>query len=482
VRFVFTPPADHAAGLLTLPWSEPLAEWKDERLIEIRQRGISRHVVRFVYDDGVLYALKELSERLARREYRLLRALGEVNIPAVEVVGIAVDLDEANPEPDGEAILVTKFLDYSTTYRAVFSNPRGMQPVDGLLDALVELLVRLHLAGFFWGDCSLSNTLFRYDAGTLEAYLVDAETSEKHPALTDGQRRYDVELATERVGGELLDLQAGELLPADVDPVEVADQLGRRYESLWQELTREEILRPEEQRYKIAERLQRLNELGFDVDEVELISAGHGNKLRLRTRVAESGRASRQLFLWTGIDAGENQARRLLNDIAGFRAYLEQKRGRPVSDVVAANRWLEEVYDPVIAAIPESLRGRLPPAEIFHEVLEHRWYMSEQAGRDVGTTAATRAYVKEVLPAAPELLTSSEALEAVESLETGQPSETGGALPHGGGYENPVTPRGRLRKPGYTAGRLRKPGYTAGRLRKPGYTAGRLRKSGYTAG
>jgi hypothetical protein len=406
--------------LLSLPWSQPLADWQDERLVEIRQRGISRHVVRFVYDDGVLYALKELSERLARREYRLLRALAELNIPAVEVVGIAVDLDEATAGPsDADAILVTKFLSYATTYRAVFSNPRGLQPTDGLLDALVELLVRLHLSGFFWGDCSLSNTLFRHDAGKLEAYLVDAETSEQHPALTDGQRRYDLELAIERVGGELLDLQAGEMLPADVDPVEIADELGRRYESLWQELTREEILRPEEQRYRIAERLHRLNELGFDAEEVELISTGEGNKLRLRTRVAESGHDARKLFLRTGIDAGEHQARRLLNDMAGFRAWLEQKQGRPVSEVVAANHWLEEVYDPVIAAIPEGLRDRLPPAEIFHEVLEHRWYMSEAAGRDVGTTAAARDYFEQVLPTAPEPLETEPlaSMEGAGSLE-----------------------------------------------------------------
>jgi Domain of unknown function (DUF4032) len=421
VRFVFTPPADHAAGLLSLPWSEPLADWRDDRLVEIRQRGISRHVVRFVYDDGVLYALKELSERLARREYRLLRALAELNIPAVEVVGIAVDLNEATlGHDDADAILVTKFLSYATTYRAVFSHPRGVTPIDGLLDALVELLVRLHLSGFFWGDCSLSNTLFRHDAGKLEAYLVDAETSEQHPVLSDGQRQWDVELATERIYGELLDLQAGQMLPAEVDPLEIADELSRRYESLWQELTREEILRPEEQRYRIAERLHRLNELGFDADEVELISTGQGNKLRLRTRVAETGHDSRQLFLRTGIDAGEHQARRLLNDIAGFRAWLEQKQGRPVSEVVAANRWLEEVYDPVIAAIPDGLRGRLPPAEIFHEVLEHRWYMSEAAGRDVGTTAATRAYVEQVLPAAPEPMESGEALEP---LGSGDPLE-----------------------------------------------------------
>src|SRR5690242_10890706 len=225
MRFVFTPPADHAAGLLTLPWSQPLADWRGERLVG--------------------------------RESRLLGALAELGIPAVDVVGVAVDRHGPG-RGDEDAILVTRFLSYATTYRAVFSNPRGVQPTDGLLDALVELLVRLHLSGFFWGDCSLSNTLFRHDAGTLEAYLVDSETSEQHPELTDGQRQWDVELAIERVFAELLDLQAGELLPADVEPLEIAEELGRRYESLWQELTREEILRPEEQRYRIAERLAQI--------------------------------------------------------------------------------------------------------------------------------------------------------------------------------------------------------------------------------
>jgi Domain of unknown function (DUF4032) len=265
----------------------------------------------------------------------------------------------------------------------------------------VELLVRLHLTGFFWGDCSLSNTLFRLDAGTLEAYLVDAETSEQHPTLTKGQREWDLELAWERVGGELADLQAGELLPPEVDPFDVADDLRLRYERLWDELTREEILRPDEQRYRIAQRLRRLNELGFDADEVELISTGEGNRLRVRTRVAESGHHRRQLFLRTGIDAEENQARRLLNDIASFRGYLEQKEGHPVSETVAANRWLEEVYDAVQAAIPDDLRDRLAPAEIFHEILEHRWYLSERSGRDVGTTAAARSYFETVLPKVP---------------------------------------------------------------------------------
>jgi Domain of unknown function (DUF4032)/Phosphotransferase enzyme family len=396
VRFTFAPPADAASGLLTLPWGVELEDWQDERLIEIRQRGISRHVVRFVADGGDLYALKSISERLARREYRLLRALADANIPAVEVVGIV-----AGRGRDTDSILITRFLSYSATYRALFSSGRGGRPAERLLDALVELLVRLHLSGFFWGDCSPSNALFRYDAGTLQAYLVDAETSEQHPSLSTGQRDWDIELAAERIWGELDDLQAGGLLPADVDPQATAAELRRRYARLWDELNSEEIMRPDEQRYRIAERLRRLNELGFDADEVLLTATPEGTRLRVRTRVAESGHHSRQLFRETGISADEQQARRLLNDIASFRGYLEQKKGRPVSAAVAAHRWLEEVYDPVVAAIPDRLRGKLPPPEIFHEILEHRWYLSEEAGRDVGTTSAAESYFATVLPTIP---------------------------------------------------------------------------------
>ena len=183
---------------------------------------------------------------------------------------------------------------------------------------------------------------------------MDAETSEQHAELTDGQRSWDLELASERVFGELSDLQAGDLLPPEVDPFEVIEKLQRRYARLWDELTSEEILRPEEQRYRIADRLRRLNELGFDADEVELLSTPEGTRLRVRTKVAESGQQSRELFRETGIAADENQARRLRNDIASFRGYLEQKQGHPVSETVAAHRWLEEVYDPVVVAIPDE--------------------------------------------------------------------------------------------------------------------------------
>ncbi|HLU57406.1 MAG TPA: DUF4032 domain-containing protein [Pseudonocardia sp.] len=403
MRFIFRPPAEHAAGLLTLPWDEPLEEWQDERLLEVAHRGISRHVVRFVESDGHVYALKEIDERLARREYRLLGRLEEMGLPAVSALGVCVERAPRGDTPQ-DAILVTRFLDYSMSYRYVFAHGHAARPVDQLIDAMVELLVRLHLAGLFWGDCSLSNTLFRPDAGSIAAYLVDAETAELHPSLTAGQRDFDISYAAERVGGELFDLQAGGLLPDDVDPVEIAAELPRRYHALWDELTREELLRPDEQRYRVAARVDRINELGFDVDEIELKTTDEGVRLRVHTQVAETGRHRNRLFALTGLEVTENQARRLLNDLTSYRGYLEQKEGRSIPETVAGHRWRAEVYDKVMALVPESLSDRLAPAEIFHEILEHRWFLSERAGKDVGTTAAAKSYIDAILPNTPPTL------------------------------------------------------------------------------
>jgi hypothetical protein len=402
VRYLFRPPGTDGQALLGLPWHQPLEEWDPALLLEVPQRGISRHVVRFVAEQGRVFALKEIAEPLARHEYSMLTQFEAEGLPTVSVLGICVDRPD-----DQQAILVTRYLEYSMSYRYLFSRPTGDHSADQLLDTMVVLLVRLHLAGIFWGDCSLSNTLFRLDAGTLAAYLVDAETVDRPPSLSAGRRLYDVELARERVGAELLDLRFGGLLPDAIDPVEVADGLPQRYAALWDEVTREEVFCRADQRYRVAERLERLNELGFDVGEVELIDAPDGGvRLRVETRVSEPGGNRRELFRLTGLEVHERQARRLLNDIRAFRAYLEQKSGGPVPETVAAHRWLAEVYQPVVDALPPELAGRLAPAEVFHEVLEHRWFLSEHAGRDVGTTRAAKSYYATVLPRTPEELTT----------------------------------------------------------------------------
>jgi uncharacterized protein DUF4032/lipopolysaccharide kinase (Kdo/WaaP) family protein len=392
---------------LDLPWQLPLERWRSERLVRM-SRGLSRHVVRFVRYDSAVYALKELPRRLAEREYRLLSELARLSIPVVEVAAVVVDREggedvapSSRRSPELDAILITRHLDFSLPYRAVLGTPGLDDLSDRLLDALANLLVRLHLAGFFWGDCSLSNTLFRRDAGALAAYVVDVETGELHPQLSDGQREHDLLVAEENMTGELLDMAAAGRLPAGIDPFSTAAELRDRYGFLWLELTREQVI-PADKRYLIDERLRRLNALGFDVDEVELVADGEGYRLRLQPRVVEPDHHARTLQALTGLQVQENQARRILNDLAQFRSRLQKGRSATLPEGVVAYRWLSEMFEPTVQSIPADLRGRLEPAELYHELLEHRWFLSEAAGHDVGLEETVRSFVENVLSQVPE--------------------------------------------------------------------------------
>ena len=376
---------------LDLPWGTPLEQWDSPRLVNLI-RGISRHVVRFVEYEGALYALKELPERPARREWTLLRRLEGQGLPVVEAVGIVTDRGE-----DLDAVLITRHLDYSLPYRTLFAGAAIPDLRTHLLNALAELLARLHLRGFFWGDCSLSNALFRRDAGALSAYLVDAETGELHGQLSDGQRGYDLDIAQTNIVGELLDVDAEVGLPTDLDPDETGEEIVRRYRSLWEELTAEETFGPEE-RFKLEERLHRLNELGFDVEEVQLVAMPDGYRLSLDPHVVEPGHHRHRLLRLTGLDAQENQARRMLNDIARYRESREREEKRSLPESVVASEWRQRIFEPTIAQVPSDLWAALPAAEVFHQVLEHRWFLSEKAGKDVGIDEAVKSYVASVLP------------------------------------------------------------------------------------
>jgi hypothetical protein len=394
VRFQLTARTGHP-DFLDLPWAEPLEAWEHDRLVEMPM-GIHRHVVRTVQYDDRLYHLKELPRRYALREWRFLRHLAEEGVPVVDVVGVVT----LRATPEGERmdpVLITEHLEYSVPYRLLFQRQAHEQLREVMIDALVHLLVRIHLNGFLWLDCSLSNTLFRRDAGRLSAYVVDTETGELHEELSAGQRTYDLDLAIEKCGGELLDLQAAGILGPDVDPFALGDELRSRYEALWSELTRDEVFADDE-RYRIHDRLRRINDLGYDVEEVELVQDEPGvTRMVLKTSVLEPGRFQRLLKRLTGLDVLDNQAQRLLNDLHSFGAWLAREEGRELPEGVIARRWLERSFEPVVARIPAELRGRRDSAELFHEVLDHWHHRSEIEGADVDLWAAADSYAASVL-------------------------------------------------------------------------------------
>lgn len=376
--------------LLDLPWHLALEEWPAEFLAAL-PRGISRHIVRFAHLGGSVIAVKETSEHIARHEYHMLRKLQRLDVPCVEPVAVisgrtSVDGDELDP------VLVTRHLKFSMPYRALFSQMLRKDTLTRLIDAQALLLVRLHLIGFYWGDVSLSNTLFRRDAGAFAAYLVDAETGELYPELSNGQREYDLEIARVNIAGELMDLAEGGLIEEKVDPLATSELIMDSYRRLWAELTEQESFELGE-RWRVNARIRRLNELGFDVEEYAIKTVSETSQIQLQPKVVDAGHHSRRLIRLTGIDAQENQARRLLNDMDAYRA----DNNPELDEEISAHQWVTHVFEPIVRAVPRELGGKLEPAEVVHEVLEHRWYMSEKQDRNVPLAEAVQSYLDSVL-------------------------------------------------------------------------------------
>ncbi|HXH81261.1 DUF4032 domain-containing protein [Nocardioides sp.] len=395
-------------AIVTLPWSTPLEEWTDDHVVPL-PRGLSRHIVRIVRLGQRTYAVKETQEDIAFREYRLLRNLQREGMPTVVPQGVVTGRTDAAGE-DLNAALLTEHLQFSLPYRSLFSHGMTADNLPSLVDAIVVLLVRLHLAGFYWGDVSLSNVLFRRSAGEFAAYLVDAETGEHHDTVSDRMREHDITVGTENIFAELMDLQASGAVGTDLDALAIIARLREQYENLWHELTRTEEFNSEEM-WRIEERIERLNQLGFDVDELDIITDFDGDRIRIQPKVVELGHHRRELQALTGMTVEDNQARRLLNDLASFIAHHDL--GREDRHLVA-NKWLTEIYEPIMAMIPSEARGKLEPAEVFHEILVHRWYLSEQAGEEVGILDTARSYIDTVLTSKPD-----EAITADDDVSPG---------------------------------------------------------------
>jgi tRNA A-37 threonylcarbamoyl transferase component Bud32 len=375
---------------LDLPWAVPVEQWKGQckRLVEV-PRGISRHEVVFVQYEKALYAVKELPPEVGQREYEMLRWLEENELPSVHAAGHA----RVRRGDEDTSVLVTRFLDGSLPFRTLFENAGLQQYRAQLLDAIAGLLVRLHLAGFFWGDCSLSNTLFKRDAGELQAYLVDAETAEHHDELSVGQRQMDVAILEENVTGDLLDVAAmlGTGHPEALD--HTGSEIRARYERLWGEITREELLAPSES-WRIHERIRTLNALGFTVGEVKLEAIGDGSRLRMRTIVTDRDYHRNLLHAVSGLSAEDRQAALMVNEVQELRATLQRTENRSVPLAVAAYRWLVERYQPAAKRLAPLVGRRGDPAELYCQMLEHKWYLSERAQGDVGFEHALEDYLR----------------------------------------------------------------------------------------
>lgn len=368
-----------------LPWDVDLADWNHPNLVDLPV-GLHRHVVRFLDLDGQYYALKELPERLAAREYRLLRTMNDRGLPVVAAVAVVDD------RSSGQGVIVTRYLNYALPYRQLFRSDDSVQVSTVLVESLATLLARLHNAGFFWGDASLSNALFRRDGDYLSAFALDTETGELHGSLTSGQRALDLDTAVVNVAGGLCDLAAAGELPDHVDPFETADQLSVSYHRIWNEIHGPSTYDPADPA-DLEQRLDRLHDMGFDVREAVITSESGGDGLVFEPSAIEDGYHRRQLLQVTGITAREHQARRLLDLVTSYRSDVERSQRRRVSLDEAGHRWRTEVFDPALAAVPRDRVGKLERAQLFLELVD----FSDLQGRHGDLVDAAGGYSSTVL-------------------------------------------------------------------------------------
>ena len=391
---------EEIAAVSGLPWNQSLELWPEDPLLA-EKRGISRHIVRLVRStddpDSEVYAVKETVSEFANREYKILRELKQLDAPSVHSIAVI----EGRTDNDNEELpcaLVTRFLPYSLPYRVLLSGKEvSAEDVTLMANALALLLVRLHLLGFWWGDCSLSNTLFRRDAEGYAAYLVDAETGEFQKSLSDGQREHDLEIAHFNVAAELEDLALSGVLYPGMDPIRASNALIKRYHRLWAALKERQVLDPND-RHAVERAMRQLHDLGFAVEEVSVQLEEEGKstgKLYFQPKLVAAGYHKNRLRELMGLDTEELQAKRLLASFDRYRG-REKSPKPPVAE--SARRWIDEVFNPTVALIPNELLGRIEVAQFFHEALEHRWYLSEKAGHDVGLEFAAQSYVNEILP------------------------------------------------------------------------------------
>jgi hypothetical protein len=268
-----------------------------------------------------------------------------------------------------------------------------------MLDAFAGLLVELHLLGCHWGDCSLSNVLYRYDASGIEMTMVDAETARLHPTLSDGQREEDLQLMIENVAGGMGDLAAEAGIDLELADLFLGEDIAGRYRALWQEVTQEGLIGTGEQ-YRITERINRLNELGFEVNDLTLVPEAGGNRLQMRLTVAGRNFHSHRLRELTGLEAPENQARQILSDLRYFEA--AQGLTSPSLKRLAPIRWRVEVFEPMLARLrAREDRAALDPVQAYTDFLHHRYLLSAAAGRDVPNEEAFTRWLEAGQPGYP---------------------------------------------------------------------------------
>ncbi len=357
-----------------LPWHIPLAEWEEHgvRTLDIK-RGMSRHVVLFVKPGRFSFGIKEISEKISKKEIShyeklLLRGIHTL-VPAGYVVreGEPIPLQtpigvqyEENNTSHTITLLVEKVIPDSVLYRRGFS-PENRKRI---WNAVAALLAELHSKGVYWGDASLANTLIKFEKVNvpfvgrrteLKAYLADAETIEFQPDVSPSLREADLNFFFESMDwiNEDVSRQVGSVPRDELSTEEDKEYLRSRYDQL------------------------------FEIEQKK-----HGFEVQ----------TSYSIDRFMGSISNPSYADLLLKHIEEHKWYLSEYARKEISLSDAAHDWYENIFVPLCTmfrseGVLEYFPGKTA-AEMYIEIMTNKYFLSEKSRKDVGMERAMRDYVK----------------------------------------------------------------------------------------
>jgi hypothetical protein len=345
------------------------------------------------------WVLEQMPTEAAEREYAALLAMERRGVPAVRPAGLV------KRPGDGHAVLVTEDLTAVVPWQSllrqlVLRDELGSAPLG---EAVALFLVEIHRQGVLWGDGSLSALLFRRDGKALQPFLAVAGTTQVVGSLTGAQRRDDLEAVQDQLARELGDLAVGVAQPGGHDHVALQTRrLLDRYIGRWQALHEPPTI-PFDRRSEVVAEVSRIHQLGYAVEEVQLVGVTSApDEVLVHVTTGSRQHHAAEFARLTGSTVGQGQAAALLDELDAHRRAQPET---PVSQVIQS--WLGHVVRPTLQRLQDALPASRDVVQDYCDLLEVRWLLSERAGHDVGDDVALRALEQQLAPADSAVLASA---------------------------------------------------------------------------
>lgn len=417
-------PARDWVRLRRLPWGAPLDEWREHGIQPLTvRRGESRHPVLFVELDHQRYALKETSPRAARHEVAVFEELVRRGCRTLEPVGFVAVRGEAIAvgELGGRTVyesgdvgycvtrLAERVLPQSVLYRYPFTDANKRL----LWSAVAELLLDLHEGGVYWGDPSLANVLMDLGDQRLTAVMADGETAELVSGpLNEGMRQQDIDSFAESLAWQAEDIRVARGLPEDqrlVTDGDIAYFVGR-YAGLRAERMRARhsnggntLTQALDRALDLQQQMRQLNALGYGILQFVRQGTRAAAHAEWRAATLRPGWYVRRLRELLGVVVPTPYARRLYQHLLVHKWLLSEQADRDVGIEAAAQSWLTEYHQPMLAFIASYL----PHANVgtiystYVAILDHTWEMSRRERRAVPLEEGAVDFVLAQAPPSP---------------------------------------------------------------------------------